>query len=179
MTTKEILRVNLFPNQHFLSTGCRYSSKTGEGTVTYAVAAGGSDEMSLRSADDDGFRVAYDIDGFTPGAEYVIEANVWVSGDYAPNMTAPILIGSIDSEGANWRGIGKSNEWKNGSARISARFTVPSGITRIRIEFCSPKSSGAIANWNSPQLELASTYDAAKAGGGGLLFFAWDTMPRD
>lgn len=177
MTTKEILRVNLFPNPHFLTTGRRYSNKAGEGTVNYSVA-GGSGEMSMRSADDTGFRVAYDIDGFVSGAEYVIDAIVWVSGDYEPNVTAPIVIGSIDPEGNNWRGIGQSNDWEHGSNKISARFTVPSGITRARVEFCSPKHADAIANWNSPQLELASTFDAAVSGGG-LKFFAWDTMPRD
>lgn len=172
-----IHRVNLFPNPHFLTTGRRYSSKVGDGTVSYSVA-GGSGEMSLRSADDTGFRVAYDLDGFVSGSEYVIDAIVWVNGNYEPNMTAPILVGSIDSEGKNWQGIGSSNDWKLGQNKTSARFTVPSGITRVRLEFCSPKHADAIANWKSPQLELASTYDAAVAGGG-LRFFAWDTMPRD
>ena len=77
-----------------------------------------------------------------------------------------MLIGSIDPEGNNWKGIGQSNNWKHGSNKISARFTVPSGVTRIRIEFCSPKHADAIANWKSPQLELASTFDAAVSGGG-------------
>ena len=171
-----VYRRNLFPNPNFLTTGRRYSSKLGDGTVSYAVA-GGAGEMSMRSADDTGFRVAYDIDGFVSGAEYVIDAIVWVSGDYEPNMTAPILIGSIDSGGNNWNAIGKSNDWKNGANKISARFTVPPGITRVRIEFCSPKHADAIANWNSPQLELASTFDTAVSVG--LRFFAWDTMPRD
>lgn len=168
-------RVNLFPNPRFLTTGRQHSRKVGEGTVNYAVA-GGSGEMSMRSSDDTGFRVAYDIDGFVSGAEYVIDVVVWVSGDYEPNMTAPILIGSIDSGGNNWKAIGKSNDWKQGLNKISARFTVPSGVTRVRIEFCSPKHADAIANWTSPQLELASTFDAAVSGGG-LRFFAWDTMP--
>lgn len=174
MTTKAIIRVNLFPNPRFLTTGRQYSNKVGEGTVRYANA-GGPGEMSLHSADDTGFRVAYDIDGLISGAEYVIDANVWVSGDYEPNRTAPILIGSIDPDN-NWKEIGKSNDWKSGTSRISARFTVPSGITRVRIEFCSPKHTDAIANWTSPQLELASTFDAAVSEGG-LRFFAWDTMP--
>ena len=61
------------------------------------------------------------------------------------------------------------------NGRGACRFTTPAdGKILITMYGCG---TGLARRFKDPLLELAETYDQAVAGGG-LRFFAWNTMPR-
>lgn len=63
------------------------------------------------------------------------------------------------------------------TGRRVLRFTVPAGVSHVRLRFRGSKSRDV--EFCVPQVELASTYDAAVSGGGGTpAMFNGDTMPK-
>ena len=80
----------------------------------------------------------------------------------------------MDRNGATLANIGNTMPYKSA---LGLRFTAASD--RVALIFRGAMDMAGetgVEVWN-PQLELASTYDAAVSGGG-LRFFAWNTMPR-
>lgn len=161
MTTKEILRVNLFPNPDLRPTGLTsglwgstyVECFPGDGTlVVPAKTEGGS-----TTAEQQGY-VQLDISGLLePDAEYVLSA-IRLSGTgkcgIQYNVSGLTFTTTDDGELAEFR-------------FVPARIHDPSNLM-VYFE---------TGTWTRPSIELASTYDAAVSGGG-LRFFAWDTMPR-
>lgn len=60
----------------------------------------------------------------------------------------------------------------------TVRFTVPTGVSFVSIYLRGSQSQNVA--FSNPQLELASTYDAAVAAGGGVypVLFNWSTLPE-
>lgn len=64
------------------------------------------------------------------------------------------------------------------TGRRVLRFTVPAGVSYVRLRFRGSKSRDV--EYCVPQVELASTYDAAVAAGGVVypVLFNWSTLPE-
>ena len=75
--------------------------------------------------------------------------------------------------------------WADNSVQLSNPVAPSDGVILIRFRYRTGETGDQSKNralfepgaYTRPHLELASTYDAAVAGGG-LRFFAWNTMPR-
>ena len=166
MTTKEICRVNLFPNARCVATG-KHESYTVNSSVEFGVVSSGLEWVRCSPVTlDRENSAAYFGDLRTiPGSEYVFRAKIHAS--------SKVQIRIFDN-GSQTKLV-DINIPAMGSTYYEARFTALSDDTTVRFEV--PLVDGGYTMFTQPQLELASTYDAAVSGGG-LRFFAWDTMPR-
>lgn len=161
MTTKEILRVNLFPNPNFSPTGLTHGlwgmqyveCFPGDGTLTVPE----KDPNGTTTAQKQGY-VQLDISGLLDAdTEYVLSV---------------IRLSGTKLCGIYYNNQGITATPADHGDLLTLRFT-PSRIhdpSSLMVNF----DTGV---WTRPIIELASTYDAAVSGGG-LRFFAWDTMPR-
>lgn len=143
-------RINLYPNPLFSPDG----ASTGAWGVDYAKDMPG--DGTLRPSNSQGYDELH-IPNLEPGAEYVFS----VRSDNRLG-SATVVIANTYSSAIR----------PDGSGLIVVRLTAPAtGSQREnRVVF------DAHGVYSQPQLELASTYDAA-LGGGYPRFFTGDTMP--
>ena len=169
MTTTEIIRKNLFPNARCVASGRQPDVKTDLQSIGWNTA--GHNSISLVNQNNLGAFACWYIP-VTAGKEYVFRCGII----YQSENTARGYIVEIrdkDGSGASLANIGDTKPSQNEQV---LRFTAKSD--RVALIFRGAKDEPGkigVEVWN-PQLELASTYDAAVSGG--LNFFAWDTMPR-
>ena len=170
MTTKEILRVNLFPNARCVASGAQ----------PYQILDGGIEwgwnsrsGFLLTSSKDLGTFAGFDVEGLEPGSEYVlaVEAGWLATTDKARG--AIVSVQNADESGTD---IVSDVHVRPADRQRLLRFTAPHD-GHVRVCFRGPSEVGGKIGFYDIQLELASTFDAAVSGGG-LRFFAWDTMPR-
>lgn len=161
MTTKEILRVNHIPSPFFKTEPLPIASKSHNAKIEFFAGIG----YNFTSTDKD----VAQINLLLP----VIEAGDWVfSCDLASgtssNYAARLLADDFSKEYAKSEGVG---DYSYHAVTLRFKYdAVKRAMLQIRLnDFVNLR--------NGLQLELASTYDAAVSGGG-LRFFAWDTMPR-
>lgn len=154
-TTKEIYRVNLFLNPLFNPDG---------------MHMGAFNEDNSEFMPEDGtFRVVGRnanllLPELEVGAEYVFRCEVIAEPE---------------------DGQARISLWAGGSVQLSNLTSPVDGVILIRFKYRAGETGDQSKNralfgpgtYTRPQLELASTFDPATAGGG-LRFFAWDTMPR-
>ena len=154
--TKEISRVNLFLNPLFNPDGMH-------------MGAFNEDNSGLMPGDGTFRVVGMNANLLLPelevGAEYVFRCEVVAEQE---------------------DGSTRISIWTDGSVQLSNLVSPADGVILIRFTYRTDATGDQSNNrvlfgkgtYTHPQLELASTYDAAVAGGG-LRFFAWNTMPRD
>lgn len=164
MTTKEILRVNLFPNARCVASGVKPDA-TNANIEAGAVSSGLTwFRFTIKNHEQAG-SVYFHRLRTVPGEMYVFRAKIHANDDVqALIFDTPSQNPLVDIDIKKMMSVYKE-----------ARFTALSDQTSIR--FGIPMIEGGYLMFTEPQLELASTYDAAVSGGG-LRFFAWDTMPR-
>ena len=165
MTTKEILRVNLFPNARCVASGAKpYATNA---NIEAGAVSGGLTwfRFTIKNHEQAGPVYFHEL-RTVPGETYVFRAKIHANDDtQARIFDDPSEKTLVDIDIEQMRSMYKE-----------ARFTALSDQTGIR--FSVPMIEDGYLMLAEPQLELASTYDAAVSGGG-LRFFAWDTMPRD
>lgn len=153
MTTKEILRVNLFPNARYVASGAKPDATNA--TIDAGVVSGGLTWLRFTIKNHERLGPVYFHGLHTvPGETYVFRAKIHANGDtQARVFDAPSqsTLADIDIKQM-------ISDYKE------ARFTALSDQTSIR--FSVPMIEGGYLMFAEPQLELASTYDAAVAGGG-------------
>lgn len=161
MTTKEILRVNHIPSPFFKTERLTVASKTNNASVTFSRGIG----YDLRSNDslpaqinlslptiDDGQWVLSTVVSANTGDPWVLRV---VTEDFSDELARKDGTGTGRTVNVDIRFTKKTDKKLVLQMQITKLFIIRTGM----------------------QLELASTYDAAVSGGG-LRFFAWDTMPR-
>ena len=153
--TKEIYRVNLFLNPLFNPDGMHMGAFNEDnsgfmpGDGTFRVV-GRSAQLLLPELE--------------VGAEYVFRCEVVAEPE---DGQARIVL------------------WADGSVQLSGAVNPVDGVILVRFKYKTDETGDQSKNralfgpgtYTRPHLELAETYDAAVAGGG-LRFFAWNTMPR-
>lgn len=164
MTTKEILRVNLFPNARCVASGAKPDATNAN--IEAGVVSSGLTwfRFTIKNHEQAG-AVYFHRLRTVPGETYVFRAKIHANDDtQARIFDMPSQKPIVDIDIKQMLSVYKE-----------ARFTALSDQTSIR--FSVPMIEDGYLMFTEPQLELASTYDAAVAGGG-LRFFAWNTMPR-
>lgn len=164
MTTKEILRVNLFSNARCVASGAKPAA-TNANIEAGAVSSGLTWFRFTITNHEQAGPVYFHGLRTVPGETYVFRAKIHANDDTQARI--------FDTPSQN--PLVDIDIKKMMSAYKEARFTALSDQTGIR--FSVPMIEDGYLMFTEPQLELASTYDAAVSGGG-LRFFAWDTMPR-
>lgn len=164
-------RTNLFPCPLFTGEHGK-AAKRGDCNLTYQ--GGGALTISPLSDASLGGWCDFVIP-VQPG-DYVASVNFdFVSG--ADDFRGNLLSASITDAYDNLEGAVLNDLTGFTSGRRDLRFTVPAGASYVRLRFRGSKSRD-VTLWN-PQVELASTYDAAVSGGGGTpATFNGDTMPK-
>ena len=164
MTTTEIIRKNLFPNARCVASGAKPDA-TNANIEAGAVNSGLTwFRFTIKNHEQAG-PVYFHRLRTVPGETYVFRAKIHANDD------VQALIFDTPSQNPLVNIDIKQME----SVYKEARFIARSDQTSIR--FSVPMIEDGYLMLAEPQLELASTYDAAVSGGG-LRFFAWDTMPR-
>lgn len=164
MTTKEILRVNLFPNARCVASGAKPDAA--HANIEAGAVSSGLTwfRFTVKNHEQAG-AVYFHRLRTVPGETYVFRAKIHANADsQARIFDAPSQTPLVDIDIKKMVSVYKE-----------ARFAALSDQTSIR--FHVPMIEDGYLMFAEPQLELASTYDAAVSGGG-LRFFAWDTMPR-
>lgn len=165
MTTTEIIRKNLFPNARCVASGVKPDTNANANIEAGVVSSGLTwFRFTIKNHEQAGAVYFHGL-RTVPGETYVFRAKIHANDDVQAlifDMTSQKPLVYIDIE----QGLSVYKE---------ARFTALSDQTSIR--FSVPMIEGGYLMFTEPQLEMASTYDAAVSGGG-LRFFAWDTMPR-
>lgn len=161
MTTAEVYRVNHIPSPFFKTEPLPIASKSNEAKIDFFAGTG----YNFTSTDKSNVQ----INLLLP----VIAAGDWVlSCDLVAAASSHYVVRLV-SKGfskvyANSEGVG------DGSCHAVTLHFKYDAAERAMLQI----HTNDFANLrNGLQLELASTYDAAVSGGG-LRFFAWDTMPR-
>lgn len=144
-------RINWYPNPRFDPNG----ASLGAWNIDYKKDMPG--DGTLRPSHSQGYDELH-IPELAPGVEYVFSVR------------------SDNSLGSVWMFIGEKSPKRtepDGNGLIVLRLTVPAAGSQKanRVVFYNQ------GVYSQPQLELASTYDAAVGGLPG--FFTGDTMPRD
>ena len=153
MTTKEILRVNLFPNARCVASGVKPAA-TNADIEAGAVSSGLTwFRFTIKNHEQVG-AVYFHRLRTVPGETYVFRAKIHANDD------AQALIFDTPSQNPLVNIDIKQME----SVYKEARFIARSDQTGIR--FSVPMIEGGYLMLAEPQLELASTYDAAVSGGG-------------
>ena len=153
MTTKEILRVNLFPNARCVDSGAKPTSTNA--VIDAGVVSGGLTwfRFAIENHEQDG-PVYFRGLRTAPGETYVFRAKIHANADsQARIFDNPSDKPLVDIDIKQMQSVYKE-----------ARFTALSDQTSIR--FSVPMIEDGYLMLAEPQLELASTYDAAVSGGG-------------
>lgn len=158
MTTTEIIRKNMWPSPWF-STLPRYDADT-------CTAYVGDDPkyghvLRISTVSEGASFVDYAFGGLVPGASYVLSAVCYIPrGEGGYMGSVPLQVCSYD--GLTFLASANSGE---GEFASEARFAAPDdGGVMVKIR--CPAKVGITSSVCNPQLELASTYDAAVSGGG-------------
>ena len=170
MTTKEILRVNLFPNARCVASGRQPDQKADLASINW----NSTDHYFNLVNEGDAGAFAFWLIPVTAGSAYVFRCGI-IYGSGNPARGPIVEIRDNNANGASLASIGNT---KPSQSEQVLRFTAKSD--QVALIFRGAKNEPGktgVEVWQ-PQLELASTYDAAVSGGG-VRFFAWDTMPRD
>lgn len=160
--------MNLFPNARCVASGSQPNQKADLASINWNST---DHHFSLVNEGDAGAFACWLIP-VTAGSAYVVRCGIiYESGNPA---RGPIVeIRDNDANGASLASIGST---KPSQSEQALRFTAKSD--QVALIFRGAKNEAGktgVQVWN-PLLELAETFDAAVAGGG-LFFFAWDTMP--
>lgn len=141
-------RINLFPNPRFSPDG----ASTGAWGIDYANDMPG--DGTLRPSNSQGYDELH-IPKLAPGVEYVLRVR-------SDNRLGKVLLFIDDAY--------SSSSSQDGSGLIVIRLTAPATGSQKdnRAVFYNP------GVYSQPQLELASTYDAAVGGASGLLHGGYD-----
>lgn len=169
--TKEIYRVNLFPNARCVASGRQPDVKIDLQSIGWNTA--GAHSIRLINSNDVGAFVCWYIP-VTAGSAYVFRCGII----YASETPARGYIAEFRDKDENGASLANIGNTKPDQSEQILRFTAASN--RVALIFRGAKDMAGktgVEVWN-PQLELASTFDAAVSGGG-LKFFAWDTMPME
>ena len=179
MTATEIIRKNLFPNARCVASGTRpvYTGDISEIIWEYEDLTGFCVVSDLEGI---GAIVVFKVDGLNPGDRYVLDCKVyWNSGIARGSI---ISVETSGDTGGTVLATISSGSSKPSERQQTLRFTAPAnGVVYLKFRGPNPRDESNIdmkCAFYNIQLELASTFDAAVSGGG-LRFFAWDTMPRD
>ena len=159
--TTETYRVNHIPSPFFRTEPLKMASKSDNAQSEFFAGIG----YNFMSTD----KAVAQTNLLLP----VIEAGDWVfSCDLAAgtssNYGARLLSDDFSKEYAKSEGVGDGSYHA-----VTLRFKYDA-VKRAMLQI---RTTSFVNLRNGLQLELASTYDAAVSGGG-LRFFAWDTMPR-
>lgn len=161
MTSKEILRVNHIPSPFFKKDRLTVASKTGNASVSFSSGVG----YDFRSTDAAMAQINLSLPTIDNG-EWVL--STVVSANKGDQWTMRVVTDDFSDE------LVRKDETGTGlTVNVDLRFTKNTDkklLLQLQITKLFIIRTGM-------QLELASTYDAAVSGGG-LRFFAWDTMPR-
>ena len=169
MTTTEIIRKNLFPNARCVASGAQpYQVLDGQITWGWNSRSG----FLLTSSKDLGTFAGFDVEGLEPGSEYVLAVE---AGWLATTDMARGAIVSVQNADESNTSIVSDVSGRPADRQRLLRFTAPLD-GHVRVCFRGPSEVGGKIGFYDIQLELASTFDAAVAGGG-LRFFSWATMP--
>lgn len=170
MTTTEIIRKNLFPNPRCVGHGAQpYQVLDGQIDWGWNLRSG----FLLSSSQDLGAFAGFDVEGLVPGSEYVLAVE---AGWLAATDTARGAIVSVHNADESNTSIVSDVSGRPPARQRLLRFTAPQD-GHVHVCFRGPNEVDGKIGFYDIQLELASTFDAAVSGGG-LRFFAWDTMPR-
>lgn len=169
MTTKEILRVNLFPNARCVASGSQPDPKADLASINWNPT---DHCFSLVNEGDAGAFAVWLIP-VTAGSAYVVRCGI-VYGSGNPARGPIVEIRDNDASGESLARIGDT---KPSQSEQVLRFTANSNRVALIFRGAKNEPGKTGVQVRQPQFELASTYDAAVSGGG-LKFFAWDTMPR-
>lgn len=170
MTTTEIIRKNLFSNARCVASGRQPDQKADLASINWNST---NHHFSLVNEGDAGAFACWLIP-VTAGSAYVFRCGI-IYGSGNPARGTIVEIRDNNSSGASLASIGNT---KPSQSEQVLRFTAKSD--QVALIFRGAKDMAGktgVEVWQ-PQLELASTFDAAVSGGG-LRFFAWDTMPRE
>ena len=171
MTTTEIIRKNLFPNARCVQSGAQ-PAEIFDGNVMWGWSY--RPGFLLKSTNTAGAYARFDVAGLEPLAEYVLAVEAGWSAE-TDKARGPIV--SVNNDDAANTTIVKDTGTRPEARQRLLRFTAPQD-GHVRVCFRGPAEPDGQIGFYDIQLELASTFDPATAGGG-LRFFAWDTMPRD
>ena len=170
MTTTEIIRKNLFPNARCVASGAQpYRVLDGQIAWGWNSRSG----FLLTTSKEVGAFAGFDVEGLEPGSEYVLAVE---AGWFATTNVARGAIVSVNTADESNTSIVSDVSGRPADRQRLLRFTAPQD-GHVHVCFRGPYEVDGKIEFYDIQLELASTYDAAVAGGG-LRFFAWDTMPR-
>ena len=161
MTTKEILRVNLFPNARCVASGRQPDVKADVQSIGWNTA--GHNSISLVNENNNGAFACWLIP-VTAGSAYVVRCGI-IYGSGNPARGPIVEIRDNNANGASLAGIGQT---KPSQSEQVLRFTAKSD--QVALIFRGAKNEAGktgVEVWN-PHLELASTYDAAVSGVGGF-----------
>lgn len=153
--TKEIYRVNLFLNPLFNPDGMH---------------------MGAFNEDNSGFMPGDGTFRVVGRNAHLLLPELEVGSEYV--FRCEVVAGQED-------GQTRISLWADGSVQLSNLVAPVDGVILIRFTYRTDETGDQSKNralfgpgtYTHPQLELASTFDAAVSGGG-LRFFAWNTMPR-
>lgn len=152
MTTKEILRVNLFPNARCVASGAKPDAHNAD--IEAGAVSGGLTwfRFTIKNHEKQGPVYFHGL-RTVPGETYVFRAKIHANGDtQARIFDTPSQNPLVDID------IKKMmSDYKE------ARFIALSDQTGIR--FSVPMIEGGYLMLAETQLEMASTYDAAVSGG--------------
>ena len=158
MTTKEILRVNLFPNARCVASGSQPNQKADLASINWSST---NHFFSLVNEGDAG-AFAFWLIPVTAGSAYVFRCGI-IYGSGNPARGPIVEIRDGNANGVSLASIGDT---KPSQSEQVLRFTAKSD--QVALIFRGAKNEAGktgVEVWN-PQLELASTYDAAVSGGG-------------
>lgn len=159
MTTKEILRVNLFPNPRCVGHGAQpYQVLDGWIEWGWNFRSG----FLLTSSKDLGAFAGFDVEGLEPGSEYVLAVE---AGWLATTDKARGAIVSVHNADESNTSIVSDVSGRPPARQRLLRFTAPQD-GHVRVCFRGPNEVDGKIGFYDIQLELASTYDAAVSGGG-------------
>lgn len=165
-------RTNLFPCPLFTGEHGK-AANSGDCKLTYK--GGGQLVMSPLSGATIGGWCDFVVP-VSPGA-YVVSVNFDFptgTNDFRGNLLSVNV--TDKANGLEGDVLAELSAYGSGNGRRDLRFTVPSGVSYVRLRFRGSQTVNV--SYLNPQVELASTYDAAVSGGGTPATFNGDTMPK-
>ena len=158
MTTTEIIRKNLFPNARCVGSGAQpYQVFDGQIDWGWNHRSG----FLLTSSKELGAFAGFDVEGLEPGSEYVLAVE---AGWLATTDTARGAIVSVHNADESNTSIVSDVYYRPSARQRLLRFTAPQD-GHVRLCFRGPSEVNGKIGFYDIQLELASTFDAAVAGG--------------
>ena len=159
MTTKEILRVNLFPNARCVASGAQpYQVLDGWIEWGWNFRSG----FLLTSSKDLGAFAGFDVEGLEPGSEYVLAVE---AGWLATTDKARGAIVSVHNADESNTSIVSDVSGRPPARQRLLRFTAPQD-GHVRVCFRGPNEVDGKNGLYPIPPDPAATYDAPGSGGG-------------